>query len=133
MWALSFVLLLGIDDLPTVSVDELVRIHRTNEALADERFRNKPIVVTGKLESVKRGGLMLYGDKSKQVYHLWMKAADGTSVGFRFTEDERSALAKLMIGQAVHVRGTVEGEFVQNILHLFDARLIPQKTTVEKK
>ena len=66
---------------------------------------------------------------------VWMKAGDGTSVGFRFSEDDRSKLAKLVIGQDLHVRGHVDGEFQKNVLHLFDCRLIvlPTNTTIEKK
>jgi hypothetical protein len=126
MWAVLLTLGMGIDEAPTVSVDELVRIHRTNEALADERFRLKPVIVTGKLDSVKRGGLLAgkTGDKAKQVYHLWMKAADGTSVGFRFTEDDRAALAKLVVGAEVRVRAHGDGALDKNLLHLFDCRLL---------
>ena len=133
MWALVFTLMMGMDDIPTVSVDELVRVYRTNAALADERFRAKFVIVTGKLAEIKRGGLMPSPKGDKQTYHLWMKASDGAAVGFRFTEDDRAALAKLVVGEEVRVKGKADGELSKNILHLFECQLValPRVPTAE--
>jgi hypothetical protein len=97
-----------------VPAGEVARTYLTNAALADERFTGKPVVVSGKLIRIQRGGILVVDEKKKVVYDLVMSAGvlvDDTNplLLFAFTEDDRAELAKLEPGQILSVEGKTQG------------------------
>jgi RNA polymerase sigma factor (sigma-70 family) len=120
----------------TVPAGVIAHTYRTNEALADERFTGVPVAVTGKMIRVERSGILLTAKgkgQEKRVYVLLMSSGDPTDslLSFRFTEDDRSQLAKLKEGRVVWVEGKPEG-YTRNgaegrdIIYFFDCKLLPK-------
>jgi RNA polymerase sigma-70 factor (ECF subfamily) len=126
-----------------VSAAEVVEAFRTNEALADEKFRDRRVAVTGYMLHIRRSGTLRTKEGDKVVYELEMsrkryKDPDpGVAVvletdpilTFRFTEDDRAQLAKLKQGQKVTVEGRAEGhstkeEKGREMIHFFDSKLL---------
>ena len=94
-----------------VPAGDVARTYLTNEALADGRFTGKPVVVSGKMVRVERGGILWEDNKEKTVYTLWMSSDSKNDplLSFRFTEGDRAELAKLEPGQIIWVQGRPEG------------------------
>src|SRR5262245_43523 len=130
-----------------VSVAEVLEAFRTNEALADEKYRDRRVAVTGYVRYIRRSGILPTKDGDKVVYELEMSLkplkdlepdASGfltVAVGFepiltfRFTEDDRRELAKLKQGQKVTVEGRAEGHSTKEtkgreMIHFFDCKLL---------
>jgi hypothetical protein len=94
-----------------VTAEEVADTFQGNEALADERFRVKPVAVSGRLNWIRRAGQ----ERDGRTRYALVLGPDHVEAGvritflsFRFTDDARHELAALRPGRQVTVSGTFE-------------------------
>ena len=89
----------------TVTADELLKGYKENELAGDQKFKDKNIIVTGKIEAIESG--------IADMPFILLKA--GGNMEFNkpqahFSKDDTATLAKLKKGQAIKLQCIGDGE-----------------------
>ena len=89
----------------TVTADELLKGYKENELAGDQKFKDKNLIVTGKIESIESG--------SADMPYIMLKA--GGDMEFmkpqaHFNKEDTPVLAKLKKGQAIKLQCVGNGE-----------------------
>jgi len=84
-----------------LKASDLAAEYAANELAADEKYKNKKVVITGIVEGINK----MFGSTSVTL------TGDGFmySISCFVNKDEESAVAKLAKGEQVSIEGTVEG------------------------
>lgn len=97
--------------IPATALD-VVQVHRTNAALADEKYTDKRAAVTGRMIRIT-GTAIVHSDGAKgSVYGLEMASGEATPttyLTFRFDDGDRQELAKLKENQNLTIEGQCKG------------------------
>lgn len=88
-----------------VTADELVKGYKENELAGDQKFKDKNLIVTGKIESIESG--------IADMPYIMLKA--GGDMEFNkpqahFNKEDTAMLAKLKKGQAIKLQCIGNGE-----------------------
>ncbi len=89
----------------SMSVDALARAYNANEIAADEKYKGKAVIITGKIQSI---GKDILGSPFVVVGGSGM--LDG--VQCMFAKSATSSLASLSKGRTVTISGTVSGKML---------------------
>ncbi len=94
------------------TITDLYTAYGSNDALADEKFTNRQVEVTGTLLHIRRGGVVIGGGRGgfqPQIYVLSMAPDRSPHVVFHFDLKDQKTLAVLKQQQSVTIRGQCKG------------------------
>src|SRR5262249_23989029 len=92
----------------TSTAKEIGTVYLTNAALADEKFADERVAVTGNMHRIEAVGARTLKNEVLYDLEMFSGAADNRHVAilkFRFTDNDRKQLAQLRVGQAVTIEG----------------------------
>lgn len=89
------------------SATELCRIYKENEVAADQKLKGKIVLITGKVTSISK----TLGD-----IHVMLDGGSDGNVDCLFTPSEESAIARLVNGQDITVKGQVDGKVILSVV-----------------
>jgi hypothetical protein len=102
------------EQYPNLTAEELCKEYDANEVKADDTYKGKPIVVTGKIGDIGKTDVM------DTIYVLLddEKNYSFVSVQCEFPDSQSDAVANLEIGSQVKIIGTCEGEgdVIENVI-----------------
>lgn len=99
----------------TVRAPDLWQAYQENEVAADQRFKDKVVIVTGVVENI--------GKDIMDTPYVTLRTQDFGSAGYwaqvqcMFADTNIDTLGRLQSGQRVKIKGSVDGYLVNVILH----------------
>jgi hypothetical protein len=116
-----------------VTAARILEIFQTNEALADEQFAGKRVMVTGRMDRIRRLGIAA---ENRVIYELRMHPAMWTlsleesgPLAFQISDQFRKQLASVTRDQLVTVEGRFDAGSTRDVggrinVNFFDARIV---------
>lgn len=93
----------------SVSASELASAYNANEVSADDKYKDKVLVVSGTVDSIGK-------DLTATAYVTLQASGDFLGVQCMFDDQYKGELAKLHKGQQVRLRGTCKGKALNVLL-----------------